>query len=97
MAALGQNAASNQPADPRLHAINNAICNYADNIRAHVQGLNLKADAIVGEIRTGEALPAQAPTPVPIGALEQIEMALASLSGAIDDLGAAERRFGGLA
>lgn len=86
------------PADPRLHAINNTICGYADDIRAHTQALNLKADAIVGHVRTGETGKGpETPTPVPNGALEQIEMALASLHSAIEDLAAAERRFGGLA
>lgn len=101
MASLEQNRSINavQPADPRLHAINNTICTYADSIRDRVRDLNLKADAIVGHVRTGAATDpaAQPPAPVPNGALEQIEMALASLGGAIDDLAAAERRFGGLA
>ncbi len=88
-----------QPADPRLKQINNSIDIYAAGIRAHARDLNLKADAIVGGVRTGNQAngPEASPTPVPNGALEQIEMALVSLGQAVSELADAERRFGGLA
>jgi len=86
------------PAAPRLHQINNTIIDHAERIRARAQNLSLKADAIIGCVRSdGASTTAQPPTPAPNGALEQIEMALDSLGRALGELAAAERRFGGLA
>lgn len=83
------------PQDPRLHAIDSAIRTTTERLRAHVQGLDMKADAIVGTVPQDDAKGAEA-APVN-GALDQIEMSLRALKDAVTELGYVERRFDGLA
>lgn len=88
--------AENVPEALRLHAVNNAICMATERAHSLAESLNRKADAIVGSFNAG-ADASTAPTPVPNGALDQIDMALRALSSALDRIVDAERRFEGLA
>lgn len=84
-----------QAKDPRLHAINNAVCSAIERVRELSQALSLKADAIVGS-RPEDANKGEG-SPPSNGALDQIEMSCRTLHSALDALVDAERRFAGLA